>query len=162
MRFGLLVCVLVTCACGADQPRPDPTARPAAVAPAPSDDLAQALGVLRAWDDRRATAWRERDPAALRALYVQGSSALTADLRLLRAYTGRGLVVRRLETQVFGARVLQRSPGVLRLRVHDRTSATVRGTAGSDTVRGSDPVQRDLELRRVGGDWRMARIGRSD
>ncbi len=167
VRIALLACALgwiSACGVGArdDRPAPRPQAVGASLVPSPgarqSDDLADALGVLRAWDARRAMAWRVQDRAALRTLYVPGSSALVADLALLRAYADRGIVVRRLETQVFAAKVLHRSPSLLRLRVHDRTSARVRGRVGSATVRVSDPVQRVLELRRVGAAWRMASV----
>lgn len=168
VRVALFACVLGwVSACGAGAPRDGPAPRPATAVraslvpsaePRSSDDLADALGVLRAWDARRAAAWRAKDPAVLRALYVPGSSALAGDLALLRAYADRGLVVRRLEAQVFAAQVLHRSPRVLRLRVHDRTSATVRGGSGQESVRVSDPAQRILELRRIGAAWRMASV----
>ena len=62
-------------------------------------------GVLHDWDDRRAGAWARSDEAALRALYVPrircGSRRRAA---AAVATTARGLVVRRLETQVFGVR----------------------------------------------------------
>ena len=171
VRTGMLACLLVwVCACGADAhspaPRPASAVRAEAtpvpgVGAGPSHELADALGVLREWDARRATAWREQDHAALRGLYVPGSSALAADLALLRAYADRRLVVRRLDTQVFAAEVLHRSPGVLRLRVHDRTSAAVRSGSGPEVVRVSDPARRLLELRRVGGGWRMASVSAS-
>ena len=73
----------------------------------PRADLVDALEVLHAWDTRRARAWAEADADALRALYVRGSAAGRADVRLLRAYAARGLVVRRLVTQVFAVRVLR-------------------------------------------------------
>jgi hypothetical protein len=166
VRTGMLACLLVgACACGADAgvgrtTRSATADRVEAIAaPSPSPDgLADALDVLRGWDARRAAAWREQDRPALRSLYVPGSSALAADLALLRAYAERRLVVRRLESQVFAAQVLHRSPRVLRLRVHDRTSATVRNGTGRETVRVSEPVRRILELRLVGGGWRMASV----
>ena len=73
-------------------------------------DLVVALEVLRHWDARRAAAWADADVRALRRLYVPGSGAGRADARLLEAYGARELVVRRLETQVFAVRVLERQP----------------------------------------------------
>ena len=56
-------------------------------------------------EPRRSRAWAGSDERALAALYVRRSSAARTDVRLLRSYTARGLVVRRIVTQVFGLRV---------------------------------------------------------
>jgi hypothetical protein len=86
-------------------------------AAAPRADLAGALEVLHSWDARRAEAWAATDVVALRSLYVRGSGAGRADVRLLRAYEARGFVVRRLVTQIFAVSVLHRDLAWLRLGV---------------------------------------------
>jgi len=173
--LGVLCCVLAcACACGAGGGVPAAGPRPTTVASSgqhtekvPPDDrddgLAEALGVLREWDARRAAAWREQDLRALGSLYVSGAPAAAADERLLRAYTDRGLVVRRLDTQVFAARVLHRSPRALRLLVHDRVAGgSVQGRSGQQPLRSSAPARRVLELRLVAGRWRMASVSAKD
>ncbi len=121
---------------------------------APRTDLASALEVLHAWDARRAEAWAASDGGALRALYVRGSRAGSADARLLGAYEARGVVVRRLVTQVFAVRLLRHDASTLRLRVFDRV-------AGGETVRdghtqalpSSLPATRVVTFRLVRGSW---------
>ncbi len=93
--------------------------------------------VLHAWDARREAAWAASDPAMrCAALYVPGSAAATADVRLLRAYGERRLVVRRIVTQVFALRVLHLDRRVLRLWVVDRVAGGVvlRGSLSKDGV----------------------------
>jgi hypothetical protein len=79
-----------------------------------------ALRVLHAWDERRAAAFGTGSVRRLRELYVPGSQAGAADLRVLRAYRARHLRVSGLRMQVLGLAVLRARPGVLRLRVTDR------------------------------------------
>ena len=122
-------------------------------------ELARGAAVLRHWDERRARAWAAVDVAALRALYLSGSRAARRDLRLLRAYAARGLVVRRLTTQVFALKVLRSEPGLIRLGVLDRVAGgTVVGDGRSRALRSSPPVGRVVELRRVSGQWRVAAV----
>ncbi|WP_210441274.1 hypothetical protein [Nocardioides xinjiangensis] len=111
--------------------------------------------VLAAWDARRSEAWAAGDEAALRRLYVSGSSAGAADVRLLRRYRERGLRVEGLAAQVLALRVAARTPGRLVLVVTDRI---VGGTA----VGGAVPVvlptdrasTRRVVLRReAAGEW---------
>jgi hypothetical protein len=143
------------------------------------DDLVAASTILHAWDGRRESAWAASDAGALRSLYVRGSSAGAADVRLLRAYGARRLVVRRIVTQVFTLRVLHRDSMHLTLRVVDRVAGGVVATLGSlrkdevlsrralDTTRPRDttrplgttrPVVRVVVLRRVGRDWKVAEV----
>lgn len=89
--------------------------------------------VLAAWDERRATAWAGGDAAALADLYAPGSRSGAADVRLLRAYAGRGLRVEGLTTQVLGLRVVEQSPRRLVLVVTDRV-------VGGSAVVGAAPV----------------------
>ncbi len=129
--------------------------------------------MLHAWDARREAAWASSDPAALRALYVPGSSAARSDVRLLRDYTRHRLVVRRIVTQVFALKVLQRDSAHLAVRVVDRVAGGVVATLGSlrkdevlsrralDTTRPlgtTRPVVRVVVLRRVGRDWKVAEV----
>jgi hypothetical protein len=137
---------------------PAPVEAPAPVARTVTDArVGPALAVLHGWDTRRLAAWRRSDPRDLRHLYVRGSAAGAADLRLLREYDDHGLVVSELRTQVFGVRVVRRERGLLRLRVFDRVAGGVLVRAGEQVpLRSSRPVTRELELRRVRGAWRLA------
>ncbi len=124
-------------------------------------DTGRALAVLHRWDARREAAWARADPAALRRLYVPGSTAAEADVRLLRRWSARGLLVRRLRTQVFSAAVRSRSPASLRLRLLDRVAGG-EVSDGRRVVRlpAGPPVLRVVELRRDGGRWRVAAVRR--
>lgn len=116
--------------------------------------LVEALELLHAWDARRARAWGDNDRAELRALYVPGSLAGRADVRLLDAYADRGVVVSRLVTQVFAVRVLRQDAHVVRLRVVDRVAGGAVVHAGHEvTLRSSTPVTRTVTLRVVRGGW---------
>lgn len=130
---------------------------PAASAAQPQ--LRGAVAVLREWDERRAAAWRRADPTALRALYVEGSSAARADVEQLARWQRSGWQVERLHTQVLGVRLLRAEEGRVVLRVRDRVS-------GGELVRGgvrrvlpsSAPVTRRLTLVRPrDGSWVVAR-----
>jgi hypothetical protein len=124
-----------------------------------------AVGVLHAWDARRAAAWAAGDRTALSRLYTPGSSAGAADLSLLDRYLARGLVVRDLRMQVLRARVLVSRPGRLVLEVTDRLAAATAARADAEdvgrTLPADRPTTRRLVLRRDAGDWRMARVSRS-
>jgi hypothetical protein len=123
--------------------------------------VVQALDVLHEWDARRARAWAHADPRELRSLYVPGSSAARSDVRLLQAYQARGLVVRRMVTQVFGVRVLRRDPGQLTLRVLDRVAGGRVDDGGRElALPSSRPVVRRIELHRIHGIWKVAAVGR--
>ena len=137
-------------------------AGPAPAAAAPRADLASALEVLHSWDARRADAWAATDVVALRSLYVRGSGAGRADVRLLRAYEARGFVVRRLVTQVFAVRVLHGNATALRLRVFDRVAGgEVLEDGGRVRLRSSPPVTRTITFRLDAGAWRVAEVSGS-
>ena len=122
-------------------------------------DLRHALAVLHRWDDRRAQAWAESDVSALRSLYVSHSTAARSDVRLLRSYTARGLVVRRIVTQVFGVRVLRSSPDRLVIRVLDRVAGGQVDEGGRVlALPSSRPAVRRIVLDRVRGTWRVAAV----
>lgn len=132
---------------------------PASAGATSDRDIRRALAVLHMWDARRATAWARADPAALRRLYVPGSTAAEADVRLLDRWTARGFVVRRLRTQVFSASVLRSSATNLRLRLLDRVAGgEVYVGAGKARLPASPPAVRVVELRRGDGRWRMASV----
>jgi hypothetical protein len=132
----------------------------AAQRPAVRPDERFALGVLRGWDARRAAAWATGDPALLARLYTRGSTAGAADLDLLRRYRARGLVVRDMRMQLLRVRVLTSRPRLVVLEVTDRLAFAVAFAPPSR----ARPLPRDVAtahevvLRRVGGEWRMARV----
>ena len=119
----------------------------------------RASAVLHAWDARRSSAYARGDPAALRRLYVPGSRAGARDLRVLRAYVARGLVVRGVRTQLLSLEVLDARDGALRVGVTDRR---VGGRAVGRSVRA--PLPRDapsstvVELLRHSGGWRVGAV----
>ncbi len=150
---GLLVLLPLTLVVSVLAPAPSAAAAPR------RDDVPVGLSVLHAWDARRARAWARSDAAALRALYLPGSTAARADVRLLGSYSARGLVVRRLVTQVYGIRVLHRARGRLVLRVWDRVAGGVVVQQGRERpLPSSRPVVRTVELVRTGGRWRVAAV----
>jgi len=128
---------------------------------APTQSL-PAVDVLRAWDERRADAYADGDVAALRSLYVEGSTAGRADARVLRGYLRRGLVVRGMRMQLLDVQVLRRGADRLRVRVTDRLVGAV---AVGDGVRRRLPHDRasaqEIVLRRtVTGLWQVASVNR--
>ena len=124
--------------------------------------LVEALEVLNEWDARRALAWARSDLDALRALYVRGSGAGRADAQMLRAYRARGLVVRRLVTQVFAVRVLRSDRSALQVRVFDRVAGgEVLNHGDVEPLHSSPPATRTITFRRDGGTWRVAEVSDS-
>lgn len=117
------------------------------------------VAVLDAWDVRRAAAWSRGDPAGLRSLYVPGSAAGRADVRMLRAWLARGLRVRAMRTQVLGARLVTRTADRIVLRVTDRLARAV-ATGGGAVVRlpNDGPSTRTVVLRRRAGEWRVVEV----
>lgn len=91
----------------------------AAAADSPASD------VLRGWDRRRAAAYASGDVSALRGLYVAGARAAGQDLRMLRAYTRRGLHVEGMRMQLLEVQVLVEKPDRYQLRVTDRLVGAV-------------------------------------
>ncbi|MBA2953174.1 hypothetical protein GON03_02545 [Nocardioides sp. MAH-18] len=118
-----------------------------ALLPQPRPEVS-AAAVLHDWDDRRAAAWAAVDAAALRSLYVPGSAAGRADVRLLRQWGARGSRVREMQMQLRCVAVLPARHGRLVLVVTDRVVG-----AGADR-----PSTWRLALRRVGEEWRMAQV----
>ena len=156
MLVVLAACLAVALACAvvrAGGPRsaamPVTPAVPAAFPAEP-----QARAVLRAWDRRRAAAWAEGSVTRLRSLYVDGSRAGSADVRLLRGYRERGWTVRHLRMQVLGFRVLGRAVGRWRLEVSDRVAT------GAVAVRSSPVDGRRVVLPRDGPSTRVVTLVR--
>lgn len=133
-----------------------------AVVPAPSSDdrLAEALAALRRWDALRATAYAAGDAGRLRSLYAEGSSAASADVRILRSYTARGLVVDRMRSQVLGVEPVSLGKREVTLRVRDRlVGAEAVDIEGRRLVLPRDGVTtRVLTLARSGEGWLMSEV----
>jgi hypothetical protein len=150
------------------QPATDPAADAAATDPAADADAAAAgdgataaaLRVLHAWDARRADAWAAGAPARLRALYVSGSAAGEADVRLLRRYRARGLRVTRMRTQVLALHVLEERPHRRRVEVSDRLAGAVVVGAGRRTTLPRDAASTWVVtlVQAPGGRWRVAAV----
>jgi hypothetical protein len=130
--------------------------RPTAAVPT---DL-PAAEVLRSWDAQRAAAYAAGSVPMLRDLYVTGSRAGRSDVRLLRRWTGRGLRVDGMRTQVLAVQVLTRGHDRLVLRVTDRLEAAAAvGAAGTTPLPRDRADTRVLTLRRGSdGAWRVAAV----
>lgn len=121
-------------------------------------EAVESLRVLRDWDAARAAAWAAGDPSALRALYVAGSDAGRHDVAMLRRWTARGLVVRRMAMQVLSVELRARSARRIVLLVTDRLAGAVAAPAGGGPGRvlpRDRATTRRLEFRRTAGGWRL-------
>jgi hypothetical protein len=116
------------------------------------------VAVLREWDQRRAAAWASGDPAALRSLYVPGSTAGDRDAARLSTWLDRGLRVRRLETQVLRTQVITRRPARLVLSVTDRVARAV--VTGRVRLPDDAPSTWRITMRRFAGEWLVASVTR--
>jgi hypothetical protein len=118
------------------------------------------LQVLDEISARRERAWRRGDPSLLRDVYAPGSPELAADQAMLRAYRGRGLRVSGLRMRFFVVEVELQRPGSAVLLVVDSLGRSVaHGRAGGASGLPADlPTRHRVELREVGGQWRIARI----
>jgi hypothetical protein len=124
-----------------------------------ADGRVAALGVLRAWDVRRAAAWAAGDEAALAALYTDGSAAGRRDRAMLGRYVARGLRVRGMRMQVLAGKVRSRTAGRIVLVVTDRLAHAVAVRRGTRVVLPRDrATRRTVVLRRVTGEWRVAQV----
>ncbi|MBD8869869.1 hypothetical protein IE331_09555 [Nocardioides sp. MJB4] len=113
-----------------------------------------ALATLAAWDLRRAAAYAEGDPAALRALYLPGSRTGARDLAVLRRWSRRGLRVTGMRTQVLSGLVLRRGRDRVVVRVTERlVGATAVGTAVRLRLPRDRPSRRTVTLVRRAGEW---------
>ncbi len=153
--LALLVFALLVGCSGGGQERELPASAPAFSVPTPVES--RAGRVLREWDGRRAAAYAAGSVGRLRRLYVPGVGA--GDVRLLKSYVGRGLVVEGMRTQVLTLQVLRQSPRQLRVRVTDRlVGAAARWPGGSLPLPRDRPSTRELTLRRQEGRWLMAGV----
>jgi hypothetical protein len=118
---------------------------------------ARALRLLREWDARRADAWSTGDPRALRRLYAPGSRAAARDIRVLREYAERGLVVEGLTMQLLDARLVTETPSLVRIRVVDRVAGGAVHRAGrphhTTALPTGTPVTRVVTLVRGVDGW---------
>ncbi|CAA9349004.1 MAG: hypothetical protein AVDCRST_MAG34-1630 [uncultured Nocardioidaceae bacterium] len=118
--------------------------------------------LLHRWDARRSAAYAQGDVAALRRLYTPTSSAGESDVAMLQRYVGRGLVVRRMQTQVLDLRLDRWTPHCLVLVVRDRLMGAVARAAHGRPVRRALPADRAdrwrLTLLPADGHWLMARV----
>lgn len=118
-----------------------------------------AVEVVRAWDARRARAWADGDPAALRDLYTVGAAVGRRDVAMLEAYAARGLVVEGLTTQLVAVEEVHVDEDTWVVEVADRVHA---GTVVGKGVRRELPRdgvdRRRLTLRRDGETWRVASV----
>ena len=114
-----------------------------------------AVGVVERWQRARASAYLRGDVVALRRLYTAGSPAGRRDVAVLRAYADRGLAVR-LTTATARVTVLVDRPRRVVVREVARVVARAR-RGSSERLLPSGPWEvRRLELRRVGGLWRLS------
>ncbi|GGF31021.1 hypothetical protein GCM10011519_00570 [Marmoricola endophyticus] len=125
-------------------------------------DASGALDVLHRWDAARSRAWAAGDVEGLRGLYVDDAPAGARDVAMLRAYLGRGLVVRGLRMQVLDARVRHLDPAVVRLQVTERLAGGVADDAERSRALPRDSTStRLVELRRAAGRWRVAAVSQA-
>lgn len=104
--------------------------------PAPGHGASHAgatLDLVRAWDARRAQAWRDGDTVALAALYVRAASAGRADVDHLRQWKAQGWRVERVAPQLLRVAEVERTERRWVVDVTDRLSG-VRAIRGKDSV----------------------------
>jgi hypothetical protein len=113
------------------------------------------LAVLRDWDRARSAAWASGDVAALRRIYLRGSSAGRRDVAMLSRWVERGLRVRRLTMQVLSVDLRSRTQHRIVLDVTDRLAGAVAVPIGGGR---RVPLPRDgLTTRRL--DFRLTSAG---
>lgn len=163
----VLVSVLLLGACAESRGSgPAAVGRPRSVSAGSSEVAAHfpASDVLRRWDRARARAFAEGDVDALRRLYVDGSAAGTADVRLLRSYLRRGLRVEDMRMQLLRVEVVHEDRARLLLRVTDRLAGAVAVDEATRIPLPQDAAStRVVELRRPRPDvlWRVAVVRES-
>ena len=159
-------CALVVAVLVVVVARPEPAPRPAspsAPVPAGENAVPGPAAVLAAWDERRSAAWADGDAGALERLYVDGSGAGAADVRLLRDYRRRGLRVEGMTTQVLALRVTHRSTDRLEVVLTDRVvGAQAVGSGAPVALPVGRPSTRRVVLVREGGTWVVAEVRGQD
>ncbi len=151
----LLVIVLLTAVGAPTQALPAPRA---------VDRDPQAVRVSRIlgrWLDERASAYASTDVRAARSLYTRASRAGIADAAMLRAYADRGLVVRRLTTQILSVELLDREGRLLRLGVEARfAGGMVRAGQARQPLPSGGVTRRVVTMVHVDGRWLVRGVRR--
>jgi len=120
---------------------------------------AQALAVLKAWDDDRAAAYETGDVAALARLYVPRSATGRRDVEVLRSYRLRGLRVEGMQTQILKLSVVSATGQRIELQVTDRlAAATAVGEFGRWRLPRDRATNERVVLVRYADSWRVARV----
>lgn len=136
----------------------------AAADPAGADRLDGPRRVLAEWDAARARAWADGDPDALAALYTPRSPAGATDVRALRRWLDRGLVVAGLQTQVLSFVVRLERPRRLVVDVTDRSvggravDARDEGDEEGEALPQDAPDDRRITFVRRDGRWLVAEV----
>lgn len=139
-----------------------PEAAEAAGATDSPPDVRRAVAALRTWDRGRARAWASGDPAALASLYAPGSVAGRRDVRMLRRWRARGLVVRGLRTELLSVEVTAEASQRLELLVTDRlvggTAARADRSGRALALPADTATRRRVVLVPTGGRWRVSSV----
>jgi hypothetical protein len=141
------------------------TLAPAALDPSPvtartpDRPPVRAVEVLEKWDRARAAAYSSGDVPALRRLYVAGAPPGRHDVRMLREYVERGLVVRDLVLQRSEVEVLSSAGRRLRVAVTERLAAATVVAADGEVALPADRLERRVvTLLRRGERWQVAAV----
>ena len=164
VTVAVAVCSLAGCGSGAPRAAALTDSAVGAVAAEPAEErpAVRALAVLRRWDRLRAAAYAAGEPGTLRSLYSPGSWAGARDVRTLRTYADRGLVVRGLRMQVLSAELLPARPGTLRLRVEERVAGgTVTDGRAEVRLPTGRPTERVVTLVHGPQGWQLRSVRRS-
>ncbi|QYJ05329.1 hypothetical protein KUV85_06530 [Nocardioides panacisoli] len=117
------------------------------------------VGVLRAWDRRRADAWSTGDAAGLARLYADGAEAGRRDVAMLRRWNDRGLRVHGMRMQVLDVDVRRATDRRVVVHVTDRLTGAVAERV-DDGRRWELPADRAetrrLVFRRTTSGWVLA------
>lgn len=161
---GVLLVAAVVGVGGPSRPPPGPASPSlsrAAVADPPRDPREPpALLVLHRWDARRAAAYQAGGVHRLRFLYVAGSGAGRADVRVLRGYLLRGYRVAGMRTQVLALDVLASDSRRLEVQISDRLvgAVAVRGPRRLALPRDATSTRVVSLVRSAGGLWQVSAV----
>ncbi len=119
--------------------------------------------VLDIIDRRRAIAWRLGRPDLLRRVYTAGSPVLNEDQEMLAGYVQRGLRVMGARLRFISVSLARRQPRWVRLIVVDQLgeAVTLDRAGHRERLPHDLPTRHRIELRKVGNDWRIARVVRA-
>lgn len=112
---------------------------------------------LRGLDHTRAVAFQSGEPRLLSDVYAPGSPLLKQERRRLLAYVRDGVTLHGMELVVTSCTVLTDDADRQVLRVTDRLLPT-RAEFADGTTRAlpvDRPTRRDIELKRIAGEWRI-------